>query len=52
MEQSRHQFIYSYNDDRIKQFLQKLENKYPIVMNCNAPMCIYLNEFGFTDFED
>ena len=46
MEQSRHQFIYSYNDDRRKQFLQKLESEYPIVMNCNAPMCIYLNEFG------
>ena len=46
MEQSRHQFIYSYNDDRRKLFLQKLDSEYPVVMDCNNPMCIYLNEFG------
>lgn len=44
--QSRHQFIYSYNDDKRKTFLQQLVDSYPIKIDCNSPMCIYLNEFG------
>ena len=46
MEQSRHQFIYSYNDKKRKLFLKKLDSEYPVVMDCNNPICIYLNEFG------
>ena len=46
MEQSRHQFVYSYSDNNRKLFLQKLERLYPIKMDCNSPMCIYLKEYG------
>jgi len=46
MEQSRHQFIYGYYNEKRKLFFQQLENEYPIKFDCNSPMCIYLNEFG------
>lgn len=47
MEQNRHQFIYSYNDAKRELFLNKLDNEYPIKIDCNSPMCIYLNDFSF-----
>lgn len=46
MGQNRHQFIYGYNDDKRKYFLHQLVAGYPIKIDCNSPMCIYLNEFG------
>ena len=46
MGESRHQFIYCYNDDKRKSFLQKLVEEYPINIDCNSPMCIYLNQFA------
>ena len=46
MRQNRHQFIYSYNDDKRKYFLQQLVHSYPVKIDCNLPMCIYINEVG------
>lgn len=46
MGQSRHQFIYGYDNEKRKSFLQELDREFPIKVDCNLPMAIYLNEFG------
>lgn len=46
MEQSRHQFIYGYDNEKRKLFFRELDMEFPIKMDCNSPMAIYLNEFG------
>lgn len=46
MKQSRHQFIYGYNNSNRKLFLQELDKEFTINVDCNLPMAIYLNEFG------
>lgn len=42
--QNRHQFIYGYNNDERRIFLQGIENDFPIKVNENIPMAIYLDE--------
>lgn len=44
--QSRHQFIYGYNNEERKSFIKELDNDFPIKIDSNLPMTIYLNEFG------
>ena len=46
MDQSRHQFIYGYDGLQRKQFLENMASCYPIVLDENSPMAIYVNEFG------
>lgn len=46
MEQNRHQFIYGYQNNTREAFLKRLSDEYPIKMNENSPMAIYLNEIG------
>lgn len=46
MGQSRHQFIYGYDNEKRKSFFHKLDGEYPIKIDCNSPMAICLNEFG------
>ena len=46
MGQNRHQFIYGYNNGKRKKFLSELSIEFPIMIDCNIPMCIYLREFG------
>jgi len=45
MEQNRHQFIYGYNTKARSVFLSELEYTYPIKINENSPMAIYLEDF-------
>ncbi len=47
MGQSRHQFIYGFNSEERTKFLKSLEEAYPITINKNSPMAIYLDSFGF-----
>jgi len=46
MEQSRHQFIYGYNTADRKVFLETMESHYPIVLDKDSPMGIYISEYG------
>lgn len=46
MENSWHQFIYGYNIEQRHQFLKELEQDYPIQIEENTPMAIYLEEYG------
>lgn len=47
MSESRHQFIYGDDGKEREIFLKELEKKYPIKMNKDFPMAIYLDEYGF-----
>jgi len=46
MRQSRHQFLYGYDNEKRKKFFHKLDSEFPIKIDCNSPMAVYLNEFG------
>jgi len=46
MENSWHQFIYGYNNEERHQFLKGLEQDYPIRVEEDVPMAIYLEEYG------
>lgn len=46
MDQSRHQFIYGYGGIQRKQFLEDMDICYPIVLDKDSPMAIYVTEFG------
>lgn len=46
MDQSRHQFIYGYNTSNRSNFLKELESDYPVIMDSNRPVAIYLNTYG------
>lgn len=45
-ERSWHKFIYADDKTKWKIFLKSLENDYPIVMDEDKPMAIYLDEIG------
>lgn len=47
MEQSRHLFIYGYNNEHRTQFLKSLEKKYPIIFDSNKPIALYFDSLGF-----
>lgn len=46
MDQSRHQFIYCYDNEQRKELLQELNIEYISKVNSNTPISVYLNEFG------
>ncbi len=47
MESSRHQFIYGYDGKKRKNFLENMADDYPIVLDKNSPIAIYVHEIGF-----
>ena len=52
MGQSRHQFIYGYSNDKRKKIFQELVSDFPIRVDSNLPIAIYLNEFGLPKVSD
>lgn len=46
MEQSGHLFIYGYNDEHRSEFLKSLETDYPILLDSNRPVAVYLDSIG------
>lgn len=51
MEQSRHQFIYSYDGEERTKILKKMEQLYPIQKDIDRPSAIYLEDFGFPNIK-
>lgn len=51
IEQNRHQFIYGYNGDERRIFLKGIENDFPIKVNENIPMAIYLDEIYLPEID-
>ena len=49
--ESRHQFIYGYNGISRKKFLENLAKEYPISINVDKPMAIYLEDIGLPNLE-
>lgn len=47
MNQARHQFIYGYDGKESKIFLKEMAENYPIKLNSNKPIGIYLENIGF-----
>lgn len=45
MDTSRHQIIYGYNTKERHQFLQELEELYPVKTSSNMPIAIYMKDF-------
>ena len=56
MEQSRHLFIYGYNNEHRSEFLKSLESEYPIKIDSDKPAALYFDSLGFpkvdADFKD
>ena len=46
MEQSRHLFIYGYDNDYRSKFLQNMESDYPVTIDSNKPVALYFNSLG------
>ncbi len=46
MNHCRHQFIYGYNGEDRKQFLKKMVDNYPVALDSNNPVSIYLNNIS------
>lgn len=44
--QNRHQFIYGYNTDMRKQFVQEIDTEFPVRMDCDIPISIYVEDIG------
>lgn len=51
MTQSRHLFVYGYTNANRTNFLQELENDYPLRLDTNKPVALYLNQFGLRAHE-
>lgn len=51
MEQSRHQFIYSYIDENRESFIEKLVKSYPVTIDEDVPMAIYIKDYGLPALE-
>lgn len=51
MEQSRHQFIYGYNGAQRKQFLKHIADQYPIILDNDLPMAVYVGKYGLPKVE-
>ena len=45
MDTSRHQIIYGYNTKERHQFLQELEESYPVKTSGNIPIAIYMEDY-------
>lgn len=46
MEQSRHLFIYGYNDEHRSDFLKSLEYDYPVIADSDKPVALYFDSLG------
>ena len=46
MDQSRHQFVYGYNNDARKEIVDSLEKDYPAVFDSNKPMAVNIKDLG------
>lgn len=46
MEQSRHLFIYGYNNEHRSKFLRGLEYDYPVIVNSDKPIALYFDTLG------
>lgn len=46
MEQSRHLFVYGYNNDHRSEFFKSLEDDYPIVADSDKPVALYFDSLG------
>ena len=51
MDQSRHLFVYGYHNETRTEFLQMLERDYPLILDTNKPVALYLNHFGLRSHE-
>lgn len=51
MEEDRHQFIFGYDTSERNEFCKNLEQKYPILLDDDKPMAVFLEEFGLPKFE-
>lgn len=51
MDQSRHLFLYGYDGSKRKQFLEDMASSYPIVLDKESPMAIYVTEFALPKIE-
>lgn len=47
---NNHQFIYGCDGKERKEFLHNIANNYPVVINENRPMAIYLNKIGLPNY--
>lgn len=52
IEQSRHLFIYGYNNEIRRQFLKDLEKEYPLVFDSNNPIALYFDLLGLEKNND
>lgn len=52
MEQSRHQLIYGYCGDTRSQFLQELDEEYPLLEDSTTPIALYMDNFGLPKVEN
>ena len=51
IEQSRHQFIYGLDGDSRTNFLKEIEKDYPVVMDSESPMAVYIEDYGLPTIE-
>lgn len=51
MGQSRHLFIYGYDNDYRSDFLKSLEIAYPVTIDSNKPVALYFNSLGLPKIE-
>lgn len=51
MNQSRHLFIYGYNNDYRSSFLKSLEDEFPIMINSDKPVALYFDDLGLPVIE-
>ena len=51
MDQSRHLFIFGYNNQERSNFLQSLENDYPFTNELSNPIALYFDSFGLPKIE-
>ena len=52
MEQSRHLFIYGYNNKHRSEFLKMLENDYPLIADSDKPVALYFDFLGIPEIDD
>ena len=52
MEQSRHHFIYGNNNEDRSGFIKSIVDDYPIIMNEDRPMAVYLGDTGLPKIYD
>lgn len=52
MNQSRHLFIFGYNNQERSNFLQSLENDYPFTNELSNPIALYFDSFGLPRIEN